>query len=231
MSGQDTYVMLIASLPSSEALFLAKKPPLSRLKLEARLRVLEPEDATVLHLVEETLNWNAFPMDTSDEEVVRRARRAVATIESPTLRDLIRDRLEMRTALAALRRRAAGGDPPAPGRIWGFGRWTGHIARHWNDPAFGLDGPLPWLREAAGLFDTGDAVGLERLILRRSHTMLQRYGDRHTFDLEAVVIYVLKWNIFDRWTRANAHAAVRRFEDLTEAGLADYASLSFEGEA
>ena len=40
MPDPDAYVMLIGSLPSPEALFLAKQPPLSRLKLDQRLRVL-----------------------------------------------------------------------------------------------------------------------------------------------------------------------------------------------
>ena len=52
MSDPNAYVMLMSSLPSPEALFLAKRPPLSRLKLDARLRVLTPEDAHVLRLVE-----------------------------------------------------------------------------------------------------------------------------------------------------------------------------------
>jgi hypothetical protein len=44
MSGTDSYVMLMASLPRSERLFLAKQPPISRLKLERRLQQLTAED-------------------------------------------------------------------------------------------------------------------------------------------------------------------------------------------
>jgi len=45
MSDPNVYIMLMSSLPSPEALFLAKRPPLSRLKLDRRLRVLAPEHA------------------------------------------------------------------------------------------------------------------------------------------------------------------------------------------
>ena len=45
MSDPNAYVMLISSLPNPEPIFLAKQTPLSRLKLDQRLRVLTPDDA------------------------------------------------------------------------------------------------------------------------------------------------------------------------------------------
>jgi hypothetical protein len=46
-----------------------------------------------------------------------------------------------------------------------------------------------------------------------------------------VVIYVLKWNIVDRWGRYNGEAALRRFDELTDASLEKYGALAFQGEA
>jgi hypothetical protein len=34
-----------------------------------------------------------------------------------------------------------------------------------------------------------------------------------------------------RWVIYNAEVAARRFEDLAEAGMADFVALSFEGDA
>ena len=229
MADRDRYVALIASLPSSEKLFLAKQPPLSRLRLERRLRALTPEDASTLELVESALDWRGLSMASTDAEVIARGRKALSCLESATLRTIVGERLEIRTAMSALRRRARGEGAPSADTRWGFGRWVDHIRRNWTEPTFRLDGALPWIREANRLLGEDDPVSLERLILQHWNRLLSRHAGDHLFDLEAVVIYVLKWNIFDRWARANAVAAKRRFEELTEAGLGTYQSLSFEG--
>ncbi len=219
--------MLIASLPRLERLFLAKQPPLSRIALERRLRILAPEDQKDLRLVEQALNWREFSMEASDADVIGRARTALALLDQPTIRKLICERLELRTAIAALRRRASGQGPPPAGVVWGFGRWVDRIARNWTDPVFQLGGVFSWLREADQLLQQGDARALERLVLEQSYRKLQRHDADHHFDFEAVVIYVLKWSIVDRWARSNTEAAARRFEDLTNQALAGHGEISF----
>lgn len=234
MSDPDAYVMLVSSLPDPQALFLAKQPPLSRLRLDQRLRVLTAEDAERLKLVEEALNWRQLPMAASEQDVIDRGRAALSKVESRTLWLILRDRLEIRTCLAALRRRARDEGPPSDS-VWGFGRWVGHIARNWSEPAFRLERVFPWLREADRLLRQDDPLALERLVLDLSYEKLKRQAGEHAFDFEAVVIYVLKWSIVDRWARYNAEAAARRFEDLTQAalvaGLGERAALAFEGGA
>jgi len=44
MSDPDAYIALISSLPGSGRLFVAKQPPLSRLRLDRRLTALTTED-------------------------------------------------------------------------------------------------------------------------------------------------------------------------------------------
>lgn len=229
-AASNAYVMLLASLPGPAALFVAKQAPLSRLKLEGRLRVLAPEDMETLRLVEGALDWRQLPISATEQDVIDRGRAALSRIENETLQAIVRERLELRTCVAALRRRARGEGPPAADTAWGFGRWVGHIARNWTDPDFRLSGVFPWLREADRLMRADDTMGLERLVLEQSYKRLQRQAGEHIFDFEAVVLYVLKWNIVDRWARYNTEAAARRFEDLTQAGLGAYAKMSFEGE-
>ncbi len=225
MSDPDAYVMLISGLPRPEALFLAKRPPLSRLKLDRRLRVLAPEDAEVLKLVEDVLNWTVLPITMTDAEIVARARAAMEKIENETVRLILRDRLETRTCVAALRRRHRGGQAPAPGTVWGYGRWVTHITRNWTETGFRLDGVFPWLREADKLLKGGETMALQRLILEQSWKNVRRHAGEHAFDFEAVVIYVLEWDIVDSLVRYDVEAAAKRFEELTEAGLGEYAAL------
>lgn len=227
MSDPNAYVMLISSLPKPEPIFIAKQTPLSRLKLDQRLRVLTPGHAAVLREVEDALRWDHLPIELSDVEVVDRGRKALAQIDNEVLTRIIRDRLEIRTCVAALRRRQRGEAAPSAGTRWGVGRWVNHIARYWTEPTFRLDGVFPWLREADRLLKDGDSMALERLLLQESWQKLVRQAGEHQFDFEAAVIYVLKWNIVNRWTKYNSEAAARRFQDLTEAGLGRFAALTF----
>lgn len=231
MSDPNAYTMLLSSLPSPEALFVAKQPPLSRLKLDQRLRVLEPKDVETLGLVEDALQWDRLAITFTEEDVLARVKKALARIDNEILNKVILDRLEIRTCVAALRRRQRGEGSPAAGTPWGFGRWIKHIEHNWTEATFRLDLVFPWLREADNLMKQGETVALERLLLTEAWKKLTRLAGQHEFDFEAVVIYVLKWNIVDRWSRYNSEAAKKRFEQLTEASLGEYATLTFEGES
>jgi len=229
MSDPNAYIMLISGLPRPAALFLAKRPPLSRLKLEARLRILAPEDAEVLHLTESVLHWGEMPISMTDEAILARIRKAMAQIENETVRAIIRDRLEIRTCMSALRRRFHGEGAPAPGSPWGYGRWMSHIERNWSEETFNLALTFPWLREANRLLKAGETLQLQRMVLEQASKSASRHTGEHYFDFEAVVIYVVQWNIVDRWGRYSSEPASEHFEELTDAALGDHRAL-FEGE-
>ncbi|GAA6161174.1 hypothetical protein NBRC116589_33480 [Ruegeria sp. HU-ET01832] len=227
MSDPDAYIALISSLPGSERLFIAKQPPISRLRLDRRLRALTPEDAQVLRVLEHALNWGDYNMDVTDVQAVERCKAALADIPQPTLQKLFLERMDLRTAVAALRLRKQGGSSPAG--TFGMGRWARHIPANWSDPTFKLESSMPWLKEAHQLLEAEDPLGLERLLLSVSQKQLKRHAARHLFDFEAVAIYVLIWNIFDRWAQSNAQDAATRFEKLAQQAMADVADIDFEG--
>jgi len=227
MSDPDAYIALISSLPGSERLFVAKQPPLSRLRLERRLTALSSEDARVLKVLEHALNWSDYDMDVTDAQAIQRCRQALKDIPQPTLRKLFMERMDLRTVVAALRLRNQGGAPPTG--AYGIGRWSRHIPANWSDPSFGLETPMPWIKEAGQLLKAEDPLGLERLLLSVSHRQLKRHAARHLFDFEAVAIYVLIWNIFDRWAQSNAQDAAKRFEKLAQQAMAGVADIDFEG--
>ncbi len=219
MANHEKYIMLMASLPRPGPLFAEKQTPLSRFRLDRRLQQLEPEDAALLAAVERAVEWRRIENGATDETVLQRARDALALTKSRTLRGLIERRMEIRTCLAALRRRAAGEAAPPEDEPWGYGRWRRLMARNWRAPGFGVERMFPWLKEADRLLKENDAYGLERLVVEVVYRDLSRSGGLHQFDIEAVVIYVLKWSVIDRWSRYNAEAAARRFQQLLDAGL------------
>ncbi len=227
MPNTDEYVSLISSLPSSERLFLTKLPPISRLRLEQRLKQLTDDDFRTLQQVESVLDWSMQDLASTDQELISHAKKVYAGFESETLKILVRDKMELRTCVAALRHRMQGEKAP-DNTHWGFGRWVSHINRNWNETHFALETVFPWLPQAKGFLDKKDAEGMERFILERAFKQLQRFANQHYFDLEAVIIYVLKWNIIDRGTRYNIEAAKNRFTELVEEGLGNFADPIFE---
>lgn len=227
MFNTDEYVSLISSLPSSNRLFLAKLPPISRLRLEQRLKQLNAQDLRTLRQVESVLNWSMQNLAASDQELISQAKKVYLGLKSETLKTLVRDKMELRTCVAALRHRAQGKNAP-DNLHWGFGRWVSHINRNWNETHFALETVFPWLPQAKGFIEKKDAEGMERFILDHAFKQLQRFVNQHYFDLEAVIIYVLKWSIIDRATLYNIEAAKHRFIELVEQGLGNFADPIFE---
>lgn len=219
MAPQDRYLTLLTSLPAHGPLFGARQTPLSRLRLRMRLNWLEPEDAEDLARLAAVIDWHHQRFDVDDEDLVQQAQTEIGQIRNAFARELATWRLELRTVIAALRRRRAGEPAPSGRRRWGFGRWVPHIARHWTEPHFRLERVYPWLPEAKRLMDDGDALGLERLLLGAVWTHLERIGAGHSFDFEAVVVYVTRWDLVARWTRYDAGAALARFDVLLETAL------------
>jgi hypothetical protein len=210
----------MASLPAIR-LLSEKEPPINRARLIERLKSLAPEDATLLEQLSQVVAWSAVDVTLDDETYVRSVEALLAEIESPTLADALRDRLELRTVVAALRRRHAGEDPPPKGARWGYGRHVERLREGWNLPDFGLSAFYPWISAARDAIEAGDAIALERLTLEIVWRQQEQRGLGHEFDLEAVTLYLVRWSLADRWARYDADVAAHRFQDLVDAALAD----------
>jgi len=219
MSASNDYAMLVTSLPYHGPLFGARQAPLSRIRLRQRQRLLDEKDRACLRVVADLLEWSRQSLERSDAEIIARARAELPKLDNAFVRDLVVWRLELRTVVAALRRRHRGLAAPAGRDSWGFGRWLGHIRRYWNEPQFRLERVYPWLAEAANLLESGDALGLERLLLHAVWEHLDRVAEGHHFDFEAVLIYSLRWDLVARWTGYSAEDALSRFEGMVREGL------------
>ena len=217
------YTALMASLPPLGGLLEARAPAISMLKLESRLTLLHPEDKRTLDLMVGFLSQSvrddeslASPVDA---RLLESADQFFKEVSNPTLRQLVAQRLDLRTILAALRRRHRGESEPPTGPAWGFGPWVSTIQRRWKGPAFGLEAVYPWIPEVNHLLESGDLVTLERSLFGVIWKDLDHLGFGHHFDLEAVVVYVARWALVDRWSHYDARLAVTRFGALVNASL------------
>lgn len=219
------YVMLITSLPYHGPLFGARQTPLSRLRLIHRLKILEEGDAQALRDLSSVLAWIHQSMSVTDAELIKRAKRFEEAWGEGFLNDIMRFRMELRTVYTALRRRRRGEHLPPVGQPWGYGRWVRHIERYWNEPGFRLQQVYPWVNKAERLIDARDSLSMERLLLGIVWDYLTRISVGHEFDFEAVVIYVLRWDLIARWSSYNGTRAVQRFDNLVDSGMGRYGHL------
>lgn len=215
----DQYVMLMSSLPALGPMLAAKFAPINPSRLQRRMKGLQPQHLREITEVADLLSWSRLALSETDAELVKKARRLIPTLTSPTLVELVRDRLELRTLVAALRRRHAGEDAPAPDAPWGYGRFIRRIRENWREPGFGVERAFPWVLKAKDMLEKEDTAGLERLLLETVWRKASVLASRHDFDFEAVALYLVRWNLLDRWTRYDADAAAARFKTMVAEAL------------
>jgi len=219
------YYTLIASLPPLPDFERARRLPINRERLEGRLSMLEADDRETVRLAADFLEWQRQPFERTDAEIVARYRRIMESAADPSLHAMMAFRIELRTAVAALRRRHAGRPPPRPGEPWGAGRFVAHIARHWSEPDFGLAPVFPWLPEARQRLEDEDRLGLQTLLMRVVWHHLSRLGEGRPFAFDALLVYLFKWDIVRRWLTYDAGQAGERFAHLLEESIGDHARL------
>lgn len=212
----DPYVTLMASLPSI-GLLSEKEPPINRARLTERMKQLSPTHKAQMEMIRSILSWERIDIGNDDAAFISRVTHVLEKVDSGDVRAAIEERLEIRTLIAALRRRHAGEEAPAPGAIWGFGRHVERIRANWGLPDFGLLRAYPWILTARDRLEGGDSAGLERLVLEIAWKAVTRREQGHEFDFEAVAFYRTRWALAERWAKYDACAASARFGEMLDA--------------
>ena len=214
------HVMLLSSLPALLRPGRAKTLPISGERLRTRLAMLPPEDADTLGLAWDFVRWRRGASAVADAELVGRFERLGDSPNDRLVRQCAGARLDLATALAALRRRRDG-EAAAPTARWGVGELVTTIARRWAHPDFGLTHRLPWLPQARVLLEQDEYLALEKLLLTLAWEQLDAIDRSSSYALGNVIVYVLKWDILERWLSMDAARAASRFDALLEQVLHD----------
>lgn len=224
MPRSTTYYTLIGSLPALPRHFEeAERVPISRLKLEERLKMLEPHDARVIEDMGDFLAWERQPLERTDEDVLRHYDQFMLTVDNRFARDLIRHAMTIRTIIAGLRCRRLGLGPPL-----GIAPVAARIARHWNHPDFHLGTQLPWIGEVDAQLNGDSPFDLERKKLDIIWRHAKWLADQYHFTFEAVVMYLIRWEVVYRWTRRDAAVGQEKFARLVTEAMGEYASMFAE---
>ena len=215
-----SYYTLVASLPPLPSHFDAERVPITRPRLEERLRMLEPADYVIVDQWDHFVRWDQQVIDRTDEDVDEMYKQLQTEISNSTLWQMIEYRMDVRTIVAAVRRRRVG--LPAPS---GVGQWVEHIRRNYQHPEFQLQERFGWIGKFAACLDTGDAQAAQRLLFESNYQYWARLNQQYTFSFEAVLLYLARWEIIDRWTSRDSQAGQERFHTILTETLGEYAHL------
>jgi Protein of unknown function (DUF2764) len=225
MTASSPYIMLMASLPPLGDLFGQNQTPLTEIQLRHRLRFLTVQDSKTLSQIEQLVRRSKQPAEWTDAQIVESAKALLDHLSSNTLKQAVEFVVNLRTIVAALRRRKLGENSPPKQTDWGYSPWIQRIERHWTEPDFGLGTVVPWVSKARRLWDDDDSVELERLILVESWKQFGRLSNGHYFDFAAVVLYVLRWSLINRRVNYDRETAQKRFNSLIDDGIGNFDQL------
>lgn len=210
------YYTVVSSLPYLPHFVRLERLPLSRLRLEQRLRMLEADETRQLLLAESLVGWRVSFGHVKSVDIAGYYQKRLQHIVQPALREFVDYRLDMQTILAALRLKRAGIEPQRYPGSWGLGRRVGHIETHWDAADFGLSMLCPWITEAGRHLAAADAQALDRLLMDTLWRKLTTLGDANPFGFEAVTAFLFKWDIAQAWLLRDADAAKQRFQILID---------------
>ena len=217
--------MLMASLPPLGDLLGQNQTPLTEIQLRHRLRFLTDQDSKTLSQIEQLVRRSKQPAEWTDAQIVGSSKALLHHLRSNTLKQAVEFVVNLRTIVAALRRRRLGENSPPKQSDWGYSPWIQRIERHWTEPDFGLGTVVPWVSKARRLWDDDDSVELERLMLVESWKQFGRLSNGHYFDFAAVVLYVLRWSLINRRVNYDRETAQKRFNSLIDDGIGNFDQL------
>ena len=224
MAHNTTYYTLIGSLPALPRHFEeAERAPISKLGLTERLKMLQPHDAQAIEEMADFLAWERQPLERTDDDVVARFDQFMATVDNRFAQQLIRHAFNVRSLVAALRCRRLKLDPPD-----GIEPIASRIARGWSHPDFRMGNEYPWIGEVDAQLNSGAPFDLERTILNIAWRYTRQLADQFHFTFEAVVLYLIRWEVVYRWTQRNATEGQEKFEQLVTEAMGEYAEMFSE---
>jgi hypothetical protein len=223
--GRHQYYMLMASLPALPRFDQAERLPINRERLTSRQTMLVPEDRFLVESAARFLAWFRQPVMRSDAEMVAAYNSMEQIVEERRLWPLFELAVNLKTIIAALRRRLAGHPVPKHGEPWGVGPLVSHIRRHWTDQDFKLEAVYPWISQVRIYLEKGMALDLERFAMGLIWDRFNLPLPGGPFGIEALVAYFFKWSILQQWLVYDKDDAQKRFKELVAEAFDEWDEL------
>lgn len=222
------FYMVASSLPRMDASFKISEPPISRLQLEKRLKLLPEETASLLFAIE-LLAWTSWFMP--KQSVIETRKLYISTLETKSdfISNITNWYLDLRSVLAAIRMRNEKKDPPHDPQNYWITRWEHQLIQKWNEPDFGLKSVYPWVPKITACIEKNDSASVEEFLLAHIWNYLSKMEAGHYFDFEAITVYLLRWNIVNYWSKFNKTKVLECIDVLCDSlGSVDISTILAE---
>ena len=218
------FYMVASSLPRMDTSFKISEPPISRLQLEKRLKLLPEETARLLFSIE-LLAWTSWYMPKQSVIETRKLHQNILENKSVFIRDISNWYLDLRSILAAIRMRKEKKEPPTDPKLYWITRFEHQLIQKWGEPDFGLKAVYPWVPKITACIEKNDTASVEEFLLTYIWNYLSRMEAGHYFDFEAITVYLLRWNIVNHWSKFNKTKVLECIDVLCDS-LIDLQHLS-----
>ena len=141
-------------------------------------------------------------------------------IDNQFARQLIQRTMTNRTIITGLRCRRLQLEPPI-----GEAAIAGQIQRNWHHPDFRLGNRFPWIAEVDLLLNSDSPFELHRKILDIGWQHVTQLSQQYFYTFEAVILYMIRWEIVYRWTRRDAAVGQQKFDQLVSDAMGEYAEM------
>ncbi len=220
MKNRTGYYTLIASLPPMPLQLEQARLPINWPRLEGRLDMLSERDRKIIRRLERFLRWERRPHCRSDKDVMAAFEKIQEKIEYPLAHEIVTHLMDIRMLVAAVRRRQRDLPPPEYAGTWGR-----HIVRNWQRTNFGLGVRFPWLDELRLHLSQDKNMSAHRLVVSVIWDYLRKLAEHHHFDFEAVMLYLVRWDVVNNWVKQDREKGKKRFNQLTREVMGQYAKL------
>lgn len=215
---EQNYTTLICSLPHLVNPFRYQSNTITLVQLEKRTRMLAYDDYVRVGQLRDLFYWGRLRLNLDEARLVRKATRFMDSLPYPQVREWLNWRMDVRSILSAMRQRKIGKPTPTV-NTWGFGSHRRQIQKNWSSPCFKLEHRYPFLPEANQLLQSGESLKLERLLLESIWHYCQQQTPHYPYGFSALVLYLAKWDLVDRWQRYDYQQGAKRFDALVSACL------------
>jgi len=213
------YFTLVTSLPKLPVRFdAANYEPMSRLRLEQRLHMLEEKDAQRLEVLQNFFHWEHHPQTHTDREVVEQLQQFLSEVDNPLSRSVVLQIMNVRFINAALRLRHLGEPLPPSVDTW----WQRHLTNHREHADLGVSARYPWVQDLSQLIEQGDVKGVHHKMVDILWQYLRRKSLDYTFSFEAVVLYTAQWHLIHGWQKQHIEQGKQHFHLLLEEALGNH---------
>ena len=213
------YYDLVASLPHLPHFERAERLPITRLRLDQRLRLLKPAHADQLARAQSLVRWRPDRLLGQNRcgagRGVRRADGLAAGAAAPRVCRVPDGPADAPGGFAAEAGRSRHCRTAAV--AWGVGPRVRHVQTHWDEPDFRLAHLYPWLPQAQRPLGgrrcarPGAAADGRRLALARPPCRTEHVQFRG-----GVLLTFFKWDMLRAWLACDADKGKTRFKDLID---------------